>query len=204
MQKMWNYILDILFPPRKEDILLRTMSLSDIQKMISKVPQPEYDFIHALLPYKNPLVRELVWQIKYKKNPHALTLAGECFVQYIEKTYREPVTIIPVPLSSQRFRERGYNQCECIADEMVRISPQLTISTDTVRRTEHRERQTKKGRDERIHNVENLFSVHNNLPHNTHLIVIDDVTTTGSTLKEIRDVLAKAGYSRVDAISLAH
>ncbi len=194
----------MLFPPRKEDVLLRTMSLSDIEKVASKASQPEYSFIHALLPYKNPLVRELIWQIKYKKNAHALVIAGECFANYIKKTYERSVVLIPVPLSSQRLRERGYNQCECIADEIVKILPDIKVSTATVKRVEHRERQTMKGRDERIHNVENLFSVYKNIPLDAHLIVIDDVTTTGSTLKEIRDSLIKSGYTHVDTISLAH
>ena len=90
--------------------------------------------------------------------------------------------LIPVPLSADRQRERGYNQSEIIAKGMAEICGKPVL-TNVLERREYRGSQTQKGRWERNENVENAFFLLNgNKIKNSHILLVDDVVTTGATI----------------------
>lgn len=142
--------------------------------------------------------------------------------------------LIPIPITQKRRNERGYNQCELLVDEIHRLdrtNGKILTSKDLLVRTVHKDRQTMKNREKRLEDAKNIFSVNKGVldsirgnylkldlspnkaisdlnksvaPENLFVIVIDDVITTGSTMKEAIETLGSAGFDRVIGISLAH
>ena len=142
------------------------------------------------------------------------------------QNFYEPI-LIPIPLSSKRYRERGFNQAELICRELVRISntKHLTPNPSPYQRegrneilvldknilikpteTEHQARI--KDRSRRLKNIVGSFAIKNNecvmLIKNKNIILIDDVTTTGATLNEARKTLKHAGARKIIAFTIAH
>lgn len=195
MYRFLNYIIDFLFPPSAEELELRAISPEKFIHIAPKATATEFPFITSLFSYKDPLVRELIWQIKYKKNKHAVT----CAAFALEKKLSKDSLIIPIPISKQRRKERGYNQCELILDA---LGSNTQKDYSLLIRSKHIEKQTLKNRNERIENTKNIFEVTKLVDQK--IIIFDDVTTTGSTLKEAQDALLKAGYTDIKAITLAH
>ena len=124
--------------------------------------------------------------------------------------------IIPMPIRQKRRRERGYNQCELLTDEILRCCPgemKMEIRTDILFRARQRggtKKQAFKKRAERIAGMRGAFSVNEyairkieNL-ESRDVIVIDDVLTTSSTMNEALSVLRKAGYKNVSGLAFAH
>jgi ComF family protein len=114
--------------------------------------------------------------------------------------------IIPIPLHPKRYRERGFNQAELI---VCRMSSKLNIpvSTGILTRVKYTEPQVKmKSRSDRLKNMDDVFSVNTNAKkqlNNVTVILVDDVFTTGATMRSAAKVLKKAGISSVWAITMA-
>lgn len=200
MREMLQLLIDLIFPPKPEELRLRVLSPVDFIKIAQQSSSKE-----ALFSYQDPLVKELVWQIKYKKNKQAIKIAGYAIYKILDEKFTEPILLIPIPISKKRRRERGYNQCELVVDEILRLDQENRFLTDynLLARVKHIERQTLKGRKERIENTKNIFEV-NKKSDNQKIILIDDVITTGSTVEEAKKALLLAGYNDVYAIAIAH
>lgn len=118
------------------------------------------------------------------------------------------VVLIPIPITKQRKKERGFNQSELLVQEMSFIDAPMSFNhvLDVLYRMREAPPQaTIKNRAERIKNIKNIFAVRN--AHKIigrSIIVIDDITTTGATLEEARKVLLAAGAKEVRAIAIAH
>ncbi|MBP6858349.1 MAG: ComF family protein [Candidatus Pacebacteria bacterium] len=143
------------------------------------------------------------------------------------------IIVIPTPITAQRRRERGYNQCELLLDELERLAKELIDPTlepnaeqkhyiferNLLIRTQHAERQTLKGREDRVESAQGIFGVNEKAIGRLRIeilkdlgaaiekmpiIIVDDVITTGSTMHEAIETLRKAGFENVRALSLAH
>ena len=214
MHAFIQYIIDFIFPPKTEELRLRAFSTEKFYSEVEKASKTEFTFIKAIFSYKNPLVRELIWQIKYKENRHALKCAGFALFKNLcmenpreeNPDEAENILLIPIPISKKRRNERGYNQCELIIDEILKLDSRNIFKADYdfLIRTKHIEKQTFKNRNERIQNTEHIFAITKRYPFDTKIIIIDDVTTTGSTLREAYELLLKAGYIYVKAMTVAH
>lgn len=111
--------------------------------------------------------------------------------------------IVPVPLHPKKQKKRGYNQSEWIARGMAE-SMKKQISTDNLFRKEHTSTQTRKNRFERWQNVEDIFDVNNPGQFSgLHILLIDDVITTGSTLEGCAFQLIKIKNIKVSIATLA-
>ena len=110
--------------------------------------------------------------------------------------------VIPVPLSRPRFLERGYNQSNALA-EGVGEALEVRVATDLLRRSRPTRTQTRLSAPERWANVAGAFSVADAaVLTGTHVLLIDDVLTTGATLTAAAQALREAG-ANVDAAVLA-
>ena len=112
--------------------------------------------------------------------------------------------IIPVPLSKNRLKERGYNQAELIAEyfsEKIKIQ----ICAGALMKTKDTPAQVSvKNRKERLKNLDGAFAVKNpELVEGKNIILIDDVSTTGATLREAKKTLKLAGAKKVLALVVA-
>ncbi len=119
-----------------------------------------------------------------------LKLAGTDFFDGID-------AILPIPLSPFRRLKRGYNQSTYIANGLASVC-HLPVQAGWIRRTRHNRSQTKLSGFQRTSNVQNIFS----LPHpekvsGRHVLLVDDVLTTGSTLISCGKALAQAGQVKI-------
>ncbi|TYR76042.1 ComF family protein [Rossellomorea vietnamensis] len=105
--------------------------------------------------------------------------------------------IVPIPLSPERLQERGFNQSEAIAKEAGLQTQHLLIR-------KHSEKQSKKSRQERIHS-ETVFDLSPDQPNitNQSILLIDDIYTTGTTLRHAAQCLKQAGAKQVSSLTLA-
>lgn len=203
--KIFEYLIDFIFPPSQIELKLRSVSPIKLFETANRAVKSEFSYITSIFSYKDPVVREMIWQIKYKKNRHAIECAA--YALYMELIrYGNSITLIPIPISSSRRKERGYNQCEILIDAVLRLDKDKRFSKDfsLLVRSKHIDKQTMKSRVDRIKNTKNVFEVNKVPLTNQKIIIIDDVTTTGSTLKEAYEVLVKSNFTVVKALTVAH
>lgn len=113
-----------------------------------------------------------------------------------------PERLICVPLHPQRLRERGYNQALELAKPLARAL-RIPLDADALIRLRHTSAQTGLDAKARRRNLHAAFAVADPARLPAHVAVIDDVMTTGTTLRECARVLRQAGVARVDVWALA-
>jgi ComF family protein len=175
--------------------------LNDLLKLRLRV-----DFISSFLLYDKGLkTQHMLHAIKYKGEKLLATYLGELYGYEIKNTFpQKPDCIIPVPLHRRRFRERGYNQSECWANGLAK-SIGTEVDIDSLQRPVYTTTQTKKSRSERISNVENAFTVAPAHPlKGKHVLLVDDVITTGATLEACGIKLWNAGISSLSIATIAY
>ncbi|MBE0509670.1 MAG: ComF family protein [Chromatiales bacterium] len=151
--------------------------------------------------YRAPLDR-LILGLKFQRQLAAAPLLAQLMAQALEKhPIARPDCLLAVPLHPRRIRERGFNQ----AGELARALAGLTgipLAEGLVRRARHTPMQTRLSGAERRRNLRQAFVVDAaGLP--THIALLDDVVTTGSTVRELARCLIDAGVSRVDVWACA-
>lgn len=126
--------------------------------------------------------KKMMQALKYGNNPQVGKVLGQLYGERLQGNalISKADAIVPVPLHRSRMAERGYNQSEMIA---MGIGKALNIRVDTRSfvRNAKTETQTKKSQTERWENVQSVFGVQR--PLGGHLILVDDVITTGATLE---------------------
>lgn len=142
---------------------------------------------HAAAMYyfhKNNTVQSLIHQLKYNSQPKVGVMLGEWYGYELRDSPFEAIdAIIPVPLHPKKLRKRGYNQSEMIGKGLS-TAMNKPMYTDVLIRTENTETQTKKTRAQRFDNVKNAFKIeHPERVKNKHILLVDDVMTTGATLE---------------------
>jgi ComF family protein len=109
---------------------------------------------------------------------------------------------VPVPLHAARVRERQFNQADVLARLLARRTGKPIWPA--LKRIRYTSTQTRLGRDERMENLRNAFRVrHPSAVQSRHLILVDDVFTTGSTVEECARVLRRAGAASVRVVTVA-
>jgi ComF family protein len=206
---MYERCLSFILPERETARIIRGMQPTDMEALI----RPRI-LAHgvALCSYTNERIRAIVWEAKYHRNERAISLMGNTLQKYIERyaldregtAAHTPVLLVPIPLSRERHTTRGYNQvelaCTCVTHTQVEIFPHcLARVRDTTP-------QTALGRTERLTNVRGAFDVPPYIRPSmkgAHCIVVDDVVTTGATLKEARKTLMRYGARSVSLLAFA-
>lgn len=154
---------------------------------------------------KKSIVQELLHQLKYKGKKDIGYYFGRKMGENLQgcSRFRNIEAIVPLPLHIKRRRKRGYNQAEVIGNG---ISDQLKIPVfaAAVYRTSQTETQTHKGRTERWQNMEGRFEVADRETlAGKHVLLIDDVITTGATLESCGRALQKIRGLQLSIASLA-
>ncbi|MEM9051718.1 MAG: ComF family protein [Bacteroidota bacterium] len=148
--------------------------------------------------------RSLIHQLKYNGRQDIGIRLGALYAKdLINDGYNRPDIIIPLPLHPSKQKVRGYNQCTSIAEGLNRYF-QIEIGHNTIKRVSNNSTQTRKGRFERWENVERIFQVAEpSKVIGKHVMLIDDVITTGSTLEACGRRIVEAGASRLSILTLA-
>ena len=156
--------------------------------------------------HKKGIVQKLIHHLKYKDKVEIGQLLGEWYGNDIKnlESIKTVDYIIPVPLHAKRLRERGYNQvgsfCEALSNSTnIKYNNQLLV------RTKYNKTQTKKSKNERQDNVQNIFEVnYNENDFGKHFLLIDDVITSGATLELCAKALLKIPNSKISIITIAY
>ena len=136
-------------------------------------------------------VAQLIYDLKYHDRPDigedmGRLMAGE---MQLARFFDGIDLLLPVPLSRKRLRQRGYNQSEQLAIGISDIT-HLPVVTKALRRTHFHQSQTQLSRRERQENVEDLFELRDgSMLQGKHVLLIDDICTTGATLLACCDAL---------------
>ena len=154
------------------------------------------DAIHAAFVYARPLDR-LLPRFKF----HGDLAAGRLLAQLMADTcasLARPDTVIPVPLHRARLRHRGYDQALELAKALARAL-NLPLQGDALRRLRPTAPQSELSALARRRNVRDAFVVRDATALPAHVVLVDDVMTTGATLHAAAKALRRAGVRRVDA-----
>lgn len=134
---------------------------------------------------KNSLIQELMMQLKYRGNKDTGLFLGRMMGRHLRCSDRFTGidALVPLPLNAQKQFKRGYNQAELICRGISDICG-WPVMTDAVRRKQFTESQTKQNRMARWLNMDGVFEVSTaSLLMNKHVLLVDDVITTGATLE---------------------
>lgn len=150
-------------------------------------------------------VQRLIHRFKYKGFKEIGFEIGKHFGSELKnaKPYCSADIIVPVPLHKSKEKKRGYNQSEYFA---AGLSQAMNIPVDNISlyRTKATETQTRKSRYERFENVDSIFALKENHPLNhKHILLVDDVVTTGSTLEACSRVLINS-ENKVSIATMAY
>jgi len=169
-------------------------------------PQHGLDGIFAPADFTEPLIREAIKKLKYKNVQELGQALGRFLAESLSRHFagflRGDVLIVPVPLYITKEKRRGYNQSKLLAQALVEclnlpLAECLTRKIDTIS-------QTKLDKKRRIENVRNAFALAGDWPvAGKFVFLVDDVTTTGATLRECAKVLKRHGASTVWGLAIA-
>jgi ComF family protein len=155
---------------------------------------------------KGGKVQNLVHALKYKGNKEVGILLGEMAGSRLAKNelFKTVDLVIPVPLHKKRLKQRGYNQAQCFAEGIAR-QLNATVETGNLVRPTATETQTHKSRFERFNNMQEVFVIKN--PESLagkHILLVDDVVTTGSTLEACGNQLLKIEGVKLSVATIAY
>lgn len=163
---------------------------------------PYFDSAHCAYGYEFP-IDNFVRTLKYGQTLAHAQVLGILLARQLKQRGEErwPECFVPVPLSLERFRSRGYNQAIEIG-RYVERSLGVSMRTDAVARVRHTAEQAGLPRRTRRSNVRGAFALlHAKVP--AHVAILDDVVTTGSTVNELARLLRRAGAQRIEVWACA-
>ena len=164
---------------------------------------PAFDYSYSLFRYEGTIV-SLIHQLKFsQKIGHARSLGAllaEDSAEYVKKNGL-PDSLLPVPLHRRRLRQRGFNQSAELA-RLLASRWSCPVMFDEIERGRKTDSQTGLDAKQRKKNIRGAFILASEVTFE-HVLIIDDVVTTGSTVNELARLLKKAGVKRVGILSVA-
>lgn len=226
-EKLKNFFLDLLFPRQCLNCQRETgylcpdcFSLLEISGFHQRYKTEEFSDLYFALPYQNPLIKNLIQRFKYEPfiKELAKTLSSTIIAHFQlldnKPNFFYPVRnressngvdfiLIPVPLNKKRLKWRGFNQAEEIGWEIAKFL-KIPLLASCLTKTKETPPQVELADEAREENIKGVFSCQNEeLIRGKNVLLIDDVYTTGSTMKEAARVLKKAGAKEIIGIVVA-
>ncbi|MFH1079973.1 MAG: ComF family protein [Pseudomonadota bacterium] len=166
--------------------------------------RPSYVMARAVARYDS-VMQDAIHVFKYKEKITTGEILGKMMADHIYPGFSmaNHTLIVPVPLHPKRLRERGFNQAVILARK---ISTRFSIPLDylTLRRHVFTEPQVGLGKEQRTANIRDAFAVRSGKKvEGQRIVLVDDVYTTGSTVKECAGVLMTHGAAEVSVLTLA-
>jgi competence protein ComFC len=184
-------------------------------KKVSYLREPaEEPWIFPVASYHDPILYRVIIRAKYAHRPQALLAFGSILADRVSEATvdetiltRVPWILVPIPITKDHYRKRGYNQSQRLAQSIIsQTSPSLYTIRNFLKRKNGTKSQARiSHRKDRLKNPRDTFSVCN-APEiiGCNIVLIDDVVTTGATLREARRMLLNAGAKEVIAVTLAY
>lgn len=202
MLDIFHTCCDFIFPPHHSVVTLRPVTP---EKFLLHYAPSRIDKIQVLASYLEPTVKAAIIANKFHNHTKAAVVLGILLKHWLEEQPELPTLLVPIPLGSTRRRQRGYNQVERVLRQVSHptstVVPLLIRSKDTAP-------QTTLPRMERLINMSDVFqfvSYHFPAQH-FRVVLIDDVMTTGSTLRSAQAELQKhlPEHGELHLLALAH
>ena len=147
----------------------------------------------------------ILFELKYHNHPEVGKTMGRMMAEELKATsfFDGIDLIVPIPLSRKKERQRGYNQSDWIAWG-ISEAPGIPTDTTSVVRTKSNPSQTTLDHRQRRENVRDIFAVrHPESLEGRHILLVDDVITTGATMLSCAETIARACRVRFSVLSLA-
>jgi len=169
------------------------------------ITPPPYRAARAALRYEGNC-RDLIHAFKYQYKSHLRRPLGLLMARHLRpfaETIR-PDLLVPVPLHVSRLRQRGFNQ-SVLLGEILSREWQIPLLRQGLLRIRATVPQVELNRDQRLENLRGAFTVKESPAiANRRIMLVDDVFTTGSTLRECASILISGGCREVSAVTIAH
>jgi len=160
---------------------------------------------------------KLLWLLKYKH----ITKAAEIFSLPLSEAAQEisqenflkygaaHLVVLPIPIHKSKKKRRGYNQSEILCEALLKIQKEenfLTLEKGVLIKTKDTPSQTKqRNKKERAKNIKDSFAVIDMRSiEGKHILLVDDIVTTGATIEEAKRILLRHGAVSVSALTVAH
>jgi len=226
ISNIWEFILDLLFPPvclvcRKRLNQSKTTNLSEStnypnsfsflccscsQKIQINSTLDKKTGLAAAVSYNDEIPRQLIFLLKYQKIKTAAVPLAEILTQYIGDLTLDirNFSIVPVPLHWRREKERGFNQSYLIAEQLSKNTG-LPVLKNVLKRIRNTPSQVElKEKKKREMNVRGCFRVEKTeLLFQKNIIILDDVSTSGATMKEAIKVIKTSGAAKIIGLVVA-
>lgn len=217
----FGLLLDFLFPADETVKMSEDVSADELKRRLPP-SEPIREDTAAVFAYGDERVKNLVWEIKYYRNAKITETVGTLIAEKIKEKNGQldgrvfqsarifsdrQFLLVPVPLTSRRLRERGFNHTELIAKSVLKnLSGNFALAPNILRKIRHTPKQSSiENRGKRFRNIVGAFEVSEpRLVAGKNIIVIDDVVTTGATVAEAKRALFAAGARSVSAFAVAH
>lgn len=202
MPRLLTVLIDILFPPSPESLLIRNSNTGAWSK---KFQPGSYKNILYLSSYQDPLIRAAIKENKFHNSKLAAKLLATLLNTH-ESTKDQQVAFIPIPLGRKRTLERGHNQVTTIL-EAAGLSKRTYLNI--LKRNVETTPQSHLDKKAREKNMQNVFSFQGNielLSDFDRVILVDDVVTTGSTLHAAYLTLLPhlPSHIKLERLAIAH
>ena len=217
LRKSWGFALDIFFPPlclgcqsylqegEKPDMVCSNCFRKVELNRILFHPDSKFNLV-AATSYKDRTVKELIHHLKYNGLEGAVKPLGEFVLKYLAdiNLNLDGWILVPIPLHPSKYRKRGFNQAEIIV-EAVNKKLNLQIVTKALKRTRATDPQITFSGVKREENVKDCFGPGGeiNLVKGKKVILVDDVYTSGATMKEAVKALKKNRVKEVMGLVVA-
>jgi ComF family protein len=199
-------LLDMLAPPTCaacETLSPHQPFCAECGAPVSPSNQPLVDGLPLVVlgSYAPPLSTAIV-RLKYQNRPELSLPLARLLAPRLDAAGVPPhVPLVPVPLHARRLATRGYNQAALLAQELARLS-RRACHPRLLQRVRETERQVGKSRSERRENPDGAFALRAGGP--SRVVLVDDVVTTGSTVRACVQALAAGGIQLSAVVALAH
>lgn len=209
LKKSFDYAIDSVFIPSA----LEKMTAEEFS--LKAPPCEEHpEAVFALFDYKDKLVKQAIWELKFRGNRNIAKLFAELLheellaqaSEYTHFSKSKPI-LVPLPSHPNRIKEKGFNQMDLIANQLAFISCGcFEVQKNVLYKIKDTPAQFSiKDRTSRLNNLKDAFAVKDiSAIKDKVIFLIDDVVTTGSTLKEARKALKKSGAKKIHCFALAH
>lgn len=155
----------------------------------------------ALMEFeKENLSRKIIHELKYKSREKAGKILAEWTTERLDLKNEKPDLLVSVPLHPKKLKERGYNQLHLFTETLSKFY-EVPFSHDLIKRNHYSKAQALKDRQHRL-DTQNTFSITDNIS-GKHILLIDDVFTTGNTITSIAWEILKSGDNKVSVLVMA-
>lgn len=200
MLDIFGKIFETLFPIHPSAKLLKNETPEKFTRFFS--PHFVTKSI-TLSSYNQPIVRSAINANKFHNNNHASKLLASLLQTWLNTLPDKPTIFIPIPLSSSRERERGYNQVTKVINHIAK--KEKVLIKNLLIRTKDTRPQTQLTREQRLINLVDVFNYKNTELQfsNYRIVLVDDVVTTGTTMRYAYNVLKQNLPKECEVICVA-